>query len=220
MRVWWHTKEAVALTQLTVLVSASNDEHVIETSLPEIEGDHIDLMVRVNQERHSLLTARSRQPIQPRDDLGRLEEHGRHHRARSARIERRDRAVDQRVGRAGRHVHDRDPFLSETIDLAPHAVKLAIGRDDSRPLQKRQRREPLRQQLVSVLSESDIVWGFAHQPGEAGADGGSLKGRPCPFLVDELGGVEPRVLLRFEADIGPRLVRVAGQQQTLGDAKS
>jgi hypothetical protein len=73
---------------------------------------------------------------------------------------------------------------------------------------------------VRVLSECDVARAVADQPREARADCGSLDSRPFPFLVDERRGIEPRALLRFEAGIGPRLMRVAGQQQTFGDAKS
>jgi hypothetical protein len=73
---------------------------------------------------------------------------------------------------------------------------------------------------VGVLPESDVVWTVAEEPREACTDGGGLNRCPVPFLVDELCGIEPGALLRFEADIGPRLVRVAGQQQTLADSKS
>ena len=35
-----------------------------------------------------------------------------------------------------------------------------------------------------------------------------------------LGGVGPRLDLPLEADVGPRLVRVPGEQQALGDAEA
>ncbi|HEU4692859.1 MAG TPA: hypothetical protein VFS23_31070 [Vicinamibacterales bacterium] len=73
---------------------------------------------------------------------------------------------------------------------------------------------------MSVVTEGDVARAVADQPGEPSADRGRLKCSAVPFLVDELRGVEPRTLLRLEADVGPRLVRVAGQQQTFGDAKS
>jgi hypothetical protein len=37
-----------------------------------------------------------------------------------------------------------------------------------------------------------------------------VNGRALPFLVHELCRLEPRALLRFESDVGPRLMRVAG----------
>ena len=60
----------------------------------------------------------------------------------------------------------------------------------------------------------------ADEPGESGTHGRGLDRRSLPFVVDELGSVEPGALLRFEADIGPRLVRVAGEQQTFTDPES
>ena len=73
---------------------------------------------------------------------------------------------------------------------------------------------------MCVLSECDIGAAVANQPGEAGADCVRLERGPLPFVVDELRSLEPCALLRLEADVGPRLVRVTGQQQAFGDAKS
>ena len=113
-----------------------------------------------------------------------------------------------------------DSFFGEAIDLTPDAVELAVGGDDARAFEERQCGQPSRDELVRVLAESDVLRAVAEEPGEAGAHGRGLLGRPCPLLIDELGGVEPGALLRLESDIRPRLMRVAGEQQTLADAKS
>jgi hypothetical protein len=59
---------------------------------------------------------------------------------------------------------------------------------------------------VRVLAERDVAGAVADQPGETGADRRGLRCCSFPLLVNELGRIEPRPLLRFEADIGPRLV--------------
>ena len=41
-----------------------------------------------------------------------------------------------------------------------------------------------------------------------------------PLVVDELCGVEPGALLRGKPGVRPRLMRVAGQQDTFGDPKA
>jgi hypothetical protein len=73
---------------------------------------------------------------------------------------------------------------------------------------------------VGVLSKRDVRGIVADEPGESGPHGGRLDGRAIPFLVDELRRVEPRALLRFESDVGPRLMRVAGQQQAFSNPKA
>ena len=111
-------------------------------------------------------------------------------------------------------------FLGEAIDLPSNAVKLAVGGNDARPCPQGQRRQPSRDQFVGVLSERDVVGAVADEPREAGANGRGLHRRSLPLVVNELGRVEPGALLRLEADIGPRLVRVAGKQQTFADPES
>ena len=87
-------------------------------------------------------------------------------------------------------------------------------------VEERQRGQPARDELVRVLAERDVLWPVAEEPREAGAHGCGLDRRSLPFVVDELCGIEPGALLRVEADVRPRLVRVAGQQQPLADSKS
>ena len=73
---------------------------------------------------------------------------------------------------------------------------------------------------MCVLSESNVVGPVTDEPSESGADGVSLRCRSLPFVVDEFRGIEPRTLLRLEADIGPGLMGVPGQQQAIANAES
>jgi YVTN family beta-propeller protein len=161
-----------------------------------------------------------REDVEASDDLGGLEEHRRYHRAERPRIDRCDHALGQRFNGSRRHPDDHHPFLCEPIDLAPDAVEFAIGGDDARTLEERECGEPACDELVGVLAERDVLCLVANETGETGADGRSLLCRSRPLFIDELRGVEPRTLLRFEPDIGPRLMRVAGEQQPLADSES
>ena len=77
-----------------------------------------------------------------------------------------------------------------------------------------------RDELVRVLAERDVAVGIAEQTPESGLHQGRLLSRALPFRVDELRGVEPRLLLRLESNVRPGLMRVAGQQKPLGDAEA
>jgi hypothetical protein len=44
--------------------------------------------------------------------------------------------------------------------------------------------------------------------------------RARPLVIDEPRRVEPGLLLRLESDIGPRLVRMACQEQPLRDSEA
>jgi hypothetical protein len=135
-------------------------------------------------------------------------------------IDCRDEALDQRVRGRGRHIDDGYPFVGQAIDLPPDAVKLSIRRHDPRALQKWERRQPSRHELVRVLSEGDVPAIVADKPGESSPHRRRLNGRAIPFLVHELCRVEPRALLRFESGVGPRLMRVTRQQQAFSNSKA
>ncbi len=85
---------------------------------------------------------------------------------------------------------------------------------------ERQRGQQPRDQLVRVLPERDVTVGIVQEPPESRAHARGLFDRAFPFVVDELRRIEPGALLRFESDIGPGLMRVAGEEQALGDAKA
>ena len=130
-------------------------------------------------------------------------------------------ALRQRVDRSSRHLDDVDAFFGETIELPAERVELAVGGDDARTVAQRECREPSRDELVRVLAERDVRLRCrrASRAKPARTSCG-LDGRALPLVVDELRGVEPGALLRLEADVRPRLVRVAGEQQPLADAEA
>ena len=155
-----------------------------------------------------------------RHDFSRFEEHRRHHDARRARVDSRGQALGERVHRPRRDARHVESFLGQSIDLPPDRVELAVRRHDPRTIQEWQRRQPAGDELVRVLSECDVVGMIAEQPRKRGLHLRCLLARPRPLVVHELRRIEPRALLRLEADVGPRLVRVARQQQALRDAEA
>ena len=61
--------------------------------------------------------------------------------------------------------------------------------------------------------------GVVEQLPHAVAQALRLRERPLPLEIRVLGRVLPRLELPIAPDVGPRLVRVPGQQQPLGDAE-
>ena len=59
---------------------------------------------------------------------------------------------------------------------------------------------------MRVLSKRDVLGAVTDDSSEPGANGRRLRGRTLPLVVDKLRGIEPRLLLPFEAHIGPGLM--------------
>src|SRR5688572_27454264 len=73
---------------------------------------------------------------------------------------------------------------------------------------------------MGVRRQRDPLGRIVEQPREATTYLVGFLEREIPDVVDMLGGIEPGLLLRLERHIGPRLMRVAGQQNPLGYAKA
>ena len=131
----------------------------------------------------------------------------------------RGQPLGERLHRPGREPDDLEPLLPQPPELAPQRVELAVGRDELRPLPQRQRGQEPQHELVRVRSERDRRAGVVEQPPHPVAQPLRLRERPLPLEVRVLGRVLPRLELPLAPDVGPRLVRVAGQQQPLGDAE-
>ena len=108
--------------------------------------------------------------------------------------------------RPRRDLDDLDLFFGKAIQLTTDRMELARRRDDAPPLANRQRRQPPRDELVRVLPERDVIERVTNQPREARAHLCRLLCGTFPFVVDQLRRIQPRALLRVEADVGPRLV--------------
>ncbi len=127
------------------------------------------------------------------------------------------RSPTRRRGRGG-HADDLDALLAEAIELAPRAVELGVGGDDSLPLQQRQRREKAEEQVVRARGEGHARLGIAardaadEEPREPCAHARRAREGALPLLVDEQRCVFERRHLSREAAVRPRLVRVAGEE--------
>ena len=175
-------------------------------------------MVRVDEQLRARVRTRLRQRRQPGDDPRVLEEHRRdEHRARARSLG--GQPLGKRLHRPGREPDDVEPLLPQPPELAPQRVELAVGRDELRPLPQRQRGQEPQHELVRVRSERDRRAGVVEQPPHALAQPLRLRERPLPLEIRVLGRVLPRLELPLAPDVGPRLVRVPGQQQPLGDAE-
>src|ERR1051325_1711858 len=94
-------------------------------------------------------------------------------------------------------------------------MKLTIRRDHLVALLEGQGREEPRHQLVRVRRERDVVACIVEQTREPGAHLIRLLERLLPHIVDILGRIEPRLLLRLERDIAPRLMRMTREPNAL-----
>ena len=78
---------------------------------------------------------------------------------------------------------------------------------------ERERGEQAHHQLVGVGRQRDAAARVAEQAGEPLPDLFGPGEGALPLLVHQLRRVEPRVGLGLEADVGPGLVRMAGEEQ-------
>ena len=121
----------------------------------------------------------------------------------------------QRLERGLGDPDDGEALLLEAVELPADAVELAVGGHQAGPGPERQRGEEADDQLVRVRPEGDAASRVSQEPGESLADPFGLGERVVPFVVHEAGRVLPGRLLAVEAAVGPRLVRVAGEQEAL-----
>ena len=163
---------------------------------------------------------RSCDDVEAGDDFRRFEKNRRDEHARRAIVDRGGDAVRNRVGRPRGNLDDGEPFFGEAIELPSNRVKLAIGRDECRSRDERQRRQESRDELVRVLAERDVAIRIVEETPKARLDARRLSLGVLPLLVNVFRRVEPRALLRLESYVGPGLMRVACEEQTLADAES
>ena len=129
------------------------------------------------------------------------------------------RSASVSAGCAGQ-ADDVEPRLAQPRELAAQRVELAVGAHEARAPAQVERREQADDELVGVDAQGDLAAGVAEQRPEAGAHLLGLGERAPPLLVDVARGVLEGLDLALERDVRPRLVRVPGQQQPLGDAEA
>ena len=184
------------------------------------------MVIRVHEQRHVVMPARGGDAVDAVDDLGRLEQHRRHEHGARRVVDRLHEPLCQRVGGAHGHACHDHAFFRQPIELTPNRVELTVGGDercrraaadpnigtiaDSQP----------HDQIVRVRPQRDVAVVIVQQPAKSAAHvvGDGL--RFLPLGIDQLRRIEPRLLLRLEGDIRPRLMRMAGEEQTLADLES
>ena len=129
------------------------------------------------------------------------------------------RSASVSAGCAGQ-ADDLEPGLAQPRELAAQRVELAVGAHEPRARAQVERREQADDELVGVDAQGDLAVRVAEQRPKAGAHLLGLGERPPPLLVHVARGVVEGLDLALERDVRPRLVRVPGQQQPLGDAEA
>ena len=92
-------------------------------------------------------------------------------------------------------------------------------RHEARPPLQVERRQEAKHEPECVLVERDLRAGLVEPEPEALAHPLGLLERPSPLLVHVESRVIPRLHNPFSRDVGPRLMRVASQEQPLRDAE-
>ena len=179
------------------------------------------MMIRVDQQRRTFTFAGFSNVRDVRDDLGRLEQHRRQQHAANSIVHLAGNALGEGVDRMRRNLSHLDAHFSKSIELPPQRVKLTRRRDQRTAARSRyqHRRQQPHDQFVCVLTEDDVAVGIVQQSLPSGANAISDNAGAIPFVVHELGRIEPCPLLRFERDIGPCLMRMTGEQNPLTNPK-
>ena len=176
-------------------------------------------MVRVHQELDAAGLTRPRELVQARNDPRVLEQHARDEDRGGALVELVRHPLGQRVGRAGCDSNDVEPRFVEPGELAADRVELTVGRDQAGSPAQVERGEKAQHEGVRVLVERDRAARIAEQRSEPLADTLGLRECALPLVVDRQSGVVPGLEHALAPDVGPGLVRVAGEEQPLGDAE-
>ncbi len=72
---------------------------------------------------------------------------------------------------------------------------------------------------MSVRPQGDVTGRIVQQTAPAFAHFVGNGSSAVPFLVDQRGGIQPGLLLRVEGDVGPGLMRMPRQEQSIGNSK-
>ncbi len=207
-------QEAVALAELHVLVAAAHHPGALEPLVGQRPRDHVERVVGVDQQLRTVTSRHRRQRLQAGHDARVPEQHARDRHQARAVVDAVGEPAGQRVERVGRHLHQLDPLFSQPVELAAQRVELTVGGDDAGPGAQVERGQQPHDKLVSVGPENEVAVAVAQQapptlPDALGAGEGAL-----PLPVHQFGGVVPSCpLARFRA-VGPRLMGVAGEQQS------
>ena len=129
--------------------------------------------------------------------------------------------LGERLRRARGHDDDlQQLLLGEARQQSPQGVELAVGRHETRSSPEVECRQEAQHEPERVLVERDLRVRLVEPQPETLAHALRLLERAPPLLVDVERRVVPGLDDAFPTDVGPGLVRVAGQEQTLPDAEA
>src|SRR6266516_855473 len=106
------------------------------------------------------------------------------------------------------------------MQLPTDGVKLGVCRHQLRALAEGKRRQEPHDELMRVLRERDALGRIVQEPREPPPHLVRLLERLLPHIIDILGRIEPCLLLRFKSNIGPGLMRMPGQKNSLTDPET
>ena len=130
------------------------------------------------------------------------------------------RSASVSAGCAGQ-ADDLEPGLGEPRELAAQRVELAVGAHEARAPAQVEGREQADDELVGVDAQGDLAAGVAEQrAGSRRAPRSALANARPHFSSTWRAASSKASTLALERDVRPRLVRVPGQQQPLGDAEA
>ena len=130
------------------------------------------------------------------------------------------RSASVSTGRAGTRTTS-SPSSRQPRELAAQRVELAVGGDEPRPARAGRAPTGSAATRSCVLAPSAISpRGSSSSARKPSRTRSALRERALPLVVDVQRGVVERLDLPLERDVRPRLVRVAGEQQPLGDAEA
>jgi hypothetical protein len=174
-------------------------------------------VIGVDQELHAQAPASVHGEPEIRDDVGVFVEDGGHeHRGGAVGHHLLQPFGDLRY-RPRWHPDDLDSFLGQTVELATHGVKLTVGRHEAGSLSEGQSRKKAHDEVMGARGEGDVGARIVQEAGEPGTYLIGPGEGAVPLVVHQLRRVEPRLLECRKADVRPRLVRMARQEQPLRD---
>jgi hypothetical protein len=211
-------QEAVALTELEVLVAAANDPGVLEPVLRDREGNCSQCVVDIDEKLGATLRAGPDELVQTGDDVRGLEEDSRDEHGARPLADGSRHPRGECLDRIHLEAHDVQALLTQACELAPQRVELALRGDELRATAQVERRQEAHDELVRVLRQRDrsVV---GEQLPEAHTDALGLRERALPLLVDSAGGVLEGFELPLPRDIRPGLMRVPGEKEPLAHAE-
>ncbi len=177
-------------------------------------------MIRVHEQLRANPLARLEHRTEIRHDVRIRVQHRRDEHCRRPIIDLSREPLRQRGCWPAHNLHNLDTLLRQPIQLAPNRVKLTIRGNELGTLAKGQGGQKPYDQLMRVRRQRDSVWGVVEQSREPTSYFNGFVKRFFPYVVHVFCRIEPRLLLRRKRHVGPRLMGMSGEQNTLCHPKA